>query len=394
MTVPSGDSPDGSLQPGGFAAWQAETESSAKTKMKVPLGAWNTAQSNMHGEFISAPLFGGEVARLDNRIDEILIGTERAIRYTYSESDVWPKHPAAYKVVVDVLSGATSGRRGTGSAGGVGGWSGGWVRAEFTGSALEDLPAAVAVTIGAGTAGGDDGAAGTTSFGTYVSTTGATTLNYGPGDRTYKMRGGTGMFNTTAGTDGSAGPFHPGGSAGRNTSSTSVGGNGFSISEGQVGVGSAGGGGGVYSSGGIGYAASRGGHGGWPAAPGGGGGGSNHLGSTVTEVGGNGAAGAVFVTVYVADDFGIPPSSPTGLAASSITKNSARVSWSASIDDVMVKHYILYLNGSRYGVVTTTFHDFVGLAASTNYSVRLQAVDIGDNVSELSDPLSFTTLAS
>ncbi|NKV69405.1 hypothetical protein GS941_12100 [Rhodococcus hoagii] len=60
---------------------------------------------------------------------------------------------------------------------------------------------------------------------------------------------------------------------------------------------------------------------------------------------------------------------------------------------MMVKNYILYLNGARYAVVESTYHDFVGLTASTAYAVRVQAVDIGDNVSGLSTTLNFTTTA-
>ncbi|NKU63888.1 hypothetical protein GS891_12280 [Rhodococcus hoagii] len=121
----------------------------------------------------------------------------------------------------------------------------------------------------------------------------------------------------------------------------------------------------------------KGGHGGWPAAPGGGGGYGG---------GGGGAGGKRCWRRSVRDRIRRghtrrPPSTPTGLAASSITRTSARVSWTASIDDVMVKNYILYLNGTRYAVVESTYHDFVGLTASTAYAVRVQAVDIGDNVS-------------
>lgn len=352
--------------------------------------AFGIAQANFKSEFISAQLVSGEIVRLDNRIDELLIGTERAFLYTYSESDVWDKHPAAYKVVVDVLSGATSGSHSRGDGAAPGGWSGGWERVEFTGQALEDLPASVAVTVGAGTSGGDVGEAGASSFGTYVTSNGATQSNYGSGSRTYKMRGGTGgrgaslLGNATPGGAGSDGPFHKGGSGGGVGASGGGGGHGFSADVGQIGPGSAAGGGGGRSS-----ALGRGGdggHGGWPSAPGGGGGDEGGL-------GGNGSFGAVYVTVYVSDELGSPPSTPTNLTVANITSTSADVSWDASFDDVMVKNYIMYLNGTRYGVVTTTFHQFVGLSPGTNYSVRIQAIDIGENMSELSDPVSFTTLS-
>ncbi|WP_205915388.1 fibronectin type III domain-containing protein [Prescottella equi] len=389
MTVPWGDYPDGTFDDD-LSGLNGIDEASWRASKFNQIDGFNTAHDRFKAEYISAPLFNGEVVRLDNRIDEIVVGTERAILWTFSEYGVWTKHPAAYKVVVDAISGGSggsSGTNGSGSgAGGAGGFSGGWERFIFTGAALEALPSSVAVTIGAGTSGGSTATAGTSSFGSFGSSTGATPSNYGSGSRTYKMRGGAGgSVSVITGTDGSAGPFSSGGSGG---SSGSVnGGNGFSAGVGQIGTGSAGGGGvgntALFGSGG------KGGHGGWPAAPGGGGG----YGGGGGGAGGNGAGGAVFVTVYVEDTLGVPPSTPTGLAASSITRTSARVSWTASIDDVMVKNYILYLNGTRYAVVESTYHDFVGLTASAAYAVRVQAVDIGDNVSGLSTTLNFTTTA-
>lgn len=385
MTSPDGASPDGSLGVGAFAARQAQTETQAKNEATNGAwkGSWNGAQNNLKAEFISAKLVNGEIIRLDNRIDEMIIGTERAFLYTYSESDVWQKHPAAYKVVVDVFSGSTGGLSRSG------GYGGGWDRIQFTGTELEDLPPNVAVSVGSGAAGGSSEEAGASSFGTYLTVYGATRTEYGSGSRTYKMRGGNGgiaagfLSDATPGTAGSDGPFRPGGSGGRIGTSGGNGGHGFSAEVGQIGPGSAGGGGGGAQGAGSG---GNGGHGGWPSGPGGAGGspgGGN----------GNGSPGAVYVTVYVADELGVPPSTPMNLAVSGITSTAARVSWNPSIDDVMVKNYVLYLNGSRYGVVTTNYHDFVGLTRATAYSVRVQAVDIGDNVSELSAPLDFTTLA-
>ena len=377
-----------------FAARQAMTEADAKSQMKNrSLTSWDGAHTAMNEKFASAELVDGEVVRLDNRIDELVIGSERAFLYTFSESGVWTKHPAAYKVVVDVLSPASGGRNGSGNTGGQGGFAGGWERMTFTGSALEGLPASVAVTIGGAMAGGSETVGEPSSFGTYLSVAAATPTAFGFGSRTYKIRGGKGGAGwngsgSANGTDGDAGPFHPGASGGSGSGGTGQGGgHGFSCDVGQIGSGSAGGGGGggtsAFSNGG------KGGHGGWPSAPGGGGGGAGSTPGT----GGNGGVGAVFVTVYVADELGVPPSTPTNLVASSVTATSAHVTWDASVDDVIVKHYVLYLNGARYGVVQTTSHDFVGLTASTAYSVRIQAVDIGDNVSELSAPLSFTTTA-
>lgn len=388
MTTPGGSAPDGAYVIGSSYGSDVTESSAAAMATGGAKSSFGNAQDAFKSEFISAPLFGGEVARLDNRIDELVIGTERAIRYTYSESDVWTKHPAGYRVDVDVFSPASGGRNGASSGQAAGGFSGGWKRKTFSGADLENLPSSVLVSIGAGAPGGG-GDSGTTSFGTFLSSIGATTSNYGEGERTYKMRGGAGGVSATIfvpggpGSNGSSGPFGPGGSGGA-MGNALPGGNGFSVDVGQVGNGSAGGGGGGSSS--TAYSGGRGGHGGWPGGPGGGGGGNN-------GPGGNGAGGMCVVTVYVEDKFGSPPSTPTGLAVSSITGASAHVTWDASTDDVMVKHYILYLNGTRYGVVSALYHDFVGLSPSTAYAVRVQAVDIGGNASELSAVLNFTTTA-
>ncbi|NKS02517.1 hypothetical protein GS528_16095 [Rhodococcus hoagii] len=384
MTVPWGDYPDGTFDDD-LSGLNGIDEASWRASKFNQIDGFNTAHDRFKAEYISAPLFNGEVVRLDNRIDEIVVGTERAILWTFSEYGVWTKTSRGLQGRrgrhIRRLGRLVRNQRLRSGAGGAGGFSGGWERFIFTGAALEALPSSVAVTIGAGTSGGSTATAGTSSFGSFGSSTGATPSNYGSGSRTYKMRGGAGgSVSVITGTDGSAGPFSSGGSGG---SSGSVnGGNGFSAGVGQIGTGSAGGGGvgntALFGSGG------KGGHGGWPAAPGGGGG----YGGGGGGAGGNGAGGAVFVTVYVEDTLGVPPSTPTGLAASSITRTSARVSWTASIDDVMVKNYILYLNGTRYAVVESTYHDFVGLTASTAYAVRVQAVDIGDNVSGLSTTLT------
>lgn len=388
MTSPDGASPDGAIAIGMFAARQAETDEQAAGRATEGAwrGSWNGAQANMQAEFISAQLVNGEIVRLDNRIDEIIIGTERAFLYTYSESDVWEKHPAAYKVVVDVLSGSTSGRRGASQSGGEGGYSGGWDRKEFTGSALEDLPQSVAITVGSGTESGSSANAGDSEFGDLVLADGAAPTNYGIGNRTYKMRGGRGGAQGSRGSAGSDSPSSSGGSGGPG-SSPGAGGHGFSISPGVISVGSSGGGGGSYVTGLV-YSGGPGGHGGWPSGPGGGGGGGFNTGG-----GGNGSPGAVFVTVYVSDELGNPPSTPLNLSVSNVTPNSARVSWDASTDDVMVKNYIFYLDGTRHGVVTSTYYDLAGLQPATTYEVRVQSVDLGDNASELSALLSFVTTA-
>lgn len=390
MSYPVGSAPDGSWQIGTVSDPQGYNESGVKSMIRGQnLGPWGNAQTQLHGEFVSAPLFGGEVARLDNRIDEILIGSARAQLATYSTSDVWNKPAGVYKLVVDVLSGATGGDRG---AGGVdGGWGGGWERITFTGAALEAIPSTVVVTVGSGGAGATSDAevpasGGASSFGTYVSSAGATWGNYGTGSRTYRLRGGKGGKYNNAGASGSDGTHDAAGSGGAGNQG---GGNGFSLEIGQIGTGSAGGGGG----GAIGAFASpgKGGAGGWPAAPGGGGGESGGIPAHAN--GGNGSGGAVYVTAYREDTLGIAPSTPTGVTVTGITSSKATVSWTASVDDVIVDHYAVYLNSEKVTDVTGVTHELIGLSASTSYTVNIRAVDLGRNESDLSTSVNFTTTA-
>lgn len=393
--MPDTGAPEQAWRFGTIREVQQYTEDSAiQAATNQPLSAFKKAQDEFHQEYLSAALINGQVVRLDNRIDNVEIGSERGLRYTYSESGVWDKHPAAYKVIVDTFGGSSPGTPGTRQGGGVGGFSGGWDHKEYTGSALENLPASVAVNVGAGLAAGQTGAAGSSSFGTFSVATGATLTGYGTGSRTYRMRGGTGAHDGVGGSAGSDGPFAPGGSRGINGSSQAAaqGGHGFSVGLNQVGPGSAGGGGGNYNRD-LAWAGGPGGHGGWPSGPGGGGGASSWPLVDFNAIGGNGAGGMVVVTVLIADEFGVPPSIPTDLVASNIGSTGARVTWAASFDDIQVRHYVVYLNGARWGIVDALFHDFVSLSPATSYTVRVQAVDIGENASELSAPITFTTTA-
>ena len=76
-----------------------------------------------------------------------------------------------------------------------------------------------------------------------------------------------------------------------------------------------------------------------------------------------------------------------------MTSTFARVSWDESIDDIIVKNYVVFLDGVRYATVPTASVEFPGLTAATTYSVQVQAVDAGNNASELSALFEFITLA-
>ncbi len=91
---------------------------------------------------------------------------------------------------------------------------------------------------------------------------------------------------------------------------------------------------------------------------------------------------------------GLAPSVPAGLASSSITKTGFTVNWMAATDNVGVKNYNVYRNGSYVTTVgaTTTSYTFSGLPFNQTHSVRIMAIDAVGNRSAQSTALSVATL--
>jgi chitodextrinase len=90
-----------------------------------------------------------------------------------------------------------------------------------------------------------------------------------------------------------------------------------------------------------------------------------------------------------------PPTTPTGLATTSVTSSSAALSWNASTDNVGVSGYTVYRNGvaiATTGGSITAYTDST-VAPSTTYSYTVDAFDTAGNHSPQSTPLSVTTPA-
>jgi chitodextrinase len=105
------------------------------------------------------------------------------------------------------------------------------------------------------------------------------------------------------------------------------------------------------------------------------------------------ASTALTVTTLVPPDT-TPPSLPNGLVSSFVTTTSFTVSWNASTDNVAVKGYNVYLNGSYVRTVSGTSTSFTGLTPTSKYTVRVLAFDQALNKSAQSYALSVTTLSS
>lgn len=104
----------------------------------------------------------------------------------------------------------------------------------------------------------------------------------------------------------------------------------------------------------------------------------------------SGTSTSVSVTTKAAPD-SEAPSSPTGLTAAEIRTTGIDISWNASTDNVGVKEYKVYVDGSLAATVTGTNFSLSGLTAGTAYSIYVTAIDAAGNISEASTALKVTT---
>jgi len=107
----------------------------------------------------------------------------------------------------------------------------------------------------------------------------------------------------------------------------------------------------------------------------------------------NGTSGLVSITVSANND-GVAPSVPTGLAASAQTSNSIALGWNASTDNIGgsgVAGYDVFRNGVLVGSTVATSYIDGGLQASTGYSYAVRARDGVGNVSAQSASLVAAT---
>lgn len=86
-----------------------------------------------------------------------------------------------------------------------------------------------------------------------------------------------------------------------------------------------------------------------------------------------------------------PPSKPGKPRATSITRTSLTLSWTASTDNVAVVKYFIYQNGVKIGESTTPSFNVINLTRNTTYTFTVAALDISNNMSVLSDPLAVKT---
>ena len=88
------------------------------------------------------------------------------------------------------------------------------------------------------------------------------------------------------------------------------------------------------------------------------------------------------------------PTVPADVKASEIAHTGAKLTWTASKDNVEVAGYNVYLNNEKVNdeLITGTEYDLADLTANTEYNVTVTAVDAAGNESDKSEAATFTTL--
>src|SRR5207247_1298452 len=87
----------------------------------------------------------------------------------------------------------------------------------------------------------------------------------------------------------------------------------------------------------------------------------------------------------------IAPTTPAGLVATAAGATVVNLTWSASVDNVVVTGYIVKRNGVLVATPTATSYSDSGLADATTYSYTVAARDAAGNVSANSAIVSTTT---
>ncbi|GAA0252736.1 hypothetical protein GCM10010492_61620 [Saccharothrix mutabilis subsp. mutabilis] len=102
------------------------------------------------------------------------------------------------------------------------------------------------------------------------------------------------------------------------------------------------------------------------------------------------AAAALKVRTKAAPDV-VAPSAPTGLRSTGQTENSIGLAWDAATDNVGVTGYDVFQGATKVATVTGTSTNVTGLAADTEYSFTVVAVDAAGNRSAASAAVTART---
>lgn len=108
----------------------------------------------------------------------------------------------------------------------------------------------------------------------------------------------------------------------------------------------------------------------------------------------NSNGGSEFTSVVSASTFPDEeaPSTPSGLASTSVTVSSISISWNASSDNVGVEKYNIYNGADLTGSAVDTTFTLSDLAPENVYRITVKAVDAAGNISQASNKLSEVTI--
>ena len=89
-----------------------------------------------------------------------------------------------------------------------------------------------------------------------------------------------------------------------------------------------------------------------------------------------------------------PPTAPTSLTATGTTDVSTNLSWNTATDNVAVTGYNIYNGAALITTVAGTTYAVIGLSPSTAYIFTVKAKDAANNLSDPSNEVNITTLAT
>ena len=109
------------------------------------------------------------------------------------------------------------------------------------------------------------------------------------------------------------------------------------------------------------------------------------------DAAGNRSSQATLATATSACPDTLAPTAPVVPAVTGATETSLSVWWGASLDNVGVAGYGLYLNGAKIGTTAGINYTFSGLSCGTGYTLGVDAFDAAGNVSPRSSVVGSTS---
>ncbi len=77
----------------------------------------------------------------------------------------------------------------------------------------------------------------------------------------------------------------------------------------------------------------------------------------------------------------VAPTTPAGMAVSSVSRTSVTLRWTASTDNIGVTAYRIWRGSTLLGTTTSTSVNLTGLSCGTSYQVGVEAIDAAGNIS-------------